>query len=90
MTHPSGNRAFYERGKYCARRVSNRIGSTWDERTTVTEIANEDGEDAKEVRVACEFARHVDVVPRARGATHETPEAKSGIEIAAVPPGSSG
>ena len=72
MTEPSENRTLYEQGKQYARRAKRRLGSTWDAKTAVTEIANEDGEGVKEVRAAYDFARHVDaivrVAPRARGA----------------------
>lgn len=72
VAEPSENRAFYDQGKRYARRVQRRLGATWDAKTAVTEIANEDGEGVKEVRAAYDFARHVDaiarVVPRARGA----------------------
>jgi hypothetical protein len=72
VTEPSENRTLYEQGQRYARRAKRRLGSTWDAKTAVTELANEDGEGVKEVRAAYDFARHVDaiarVAPRARGA----------------------
>lgn len=56
MAEPSENRTLYDQGQRYARRVKRRLGSTWDERTAVTEIANEDGEGKKEIRTAYDFA----------------------------------
>ncbi|MBA4191450.1 MAG: hypothetical protein C0467_26015 [Planctomycetaceae bacterium] len=71
MAEPSENRTLYYQGKRYARRVKRRLGSTWDAKTAVTEIAKEDGEGVKEVRTAYDFACQVDaiarVVPRALG-----------------------
>ena len=72
VAEPSENRTLYDQGKRYARRVKRRLGSSWDERTAVTEVANEDGEGVKEVRAAYNFARHVDAI-----AAHEKNAART-------------
>ena len=39
MVEPSENRTLYDQGQRYVLRVKRRLGSTWDERTAVAEIA---------------------------------------------------
>lgn len=62
MPEPADNRALYDLGRQYARRVARRLGVAWDERSAVGEVAAEAGEGVKEVRIAFDFARHVDAI----------------------------